>query len=83
MTHFVNILLLFKLTTHEVLNAIALWLGGHTEIEQTGIETNSLNVHYGESHFESPSPYEIYTSTPFYSAPEAEFFLGQTHSEQK
>jgi len=74
MTHFVNILLLFKLPLHQMLNATALRLGGHTKTEQTGIQINCLNVHYGGSHCESPPPYELNTSTPFYSSPEDEFF---------
>jgi hypothetical protein len=47
MTHFVNILLSFKLSPHQMLNANAPRLGGHTKTEQTGIEVNCLNVHYG------------------------------------
>jgi hypothetical protein len=78
MTHFVNMLLLFKLTTYQMMNATALRPGGHTKTEQTGIEINCLNVRYGGSHFESPSPYELYTSTPFYSSPEANFFSPNT-----
>jgi len=74
MTHFVNILLLFKLPPHQMLNATVLRLGGHTNTEQTGTEINCFNVHYGGSHCESPPPHELNTSTPFYSSPEAEFF---------
>jgi len=49
-----------------MLNATALRLSGHAKTEQTGTEINYLNVHYGGSQFESPPPYEPYTSTPFY-----------------
>jgi hypothetical protein len=54
--------------------AKALRPGSHTKPEQTGIETDCLNVYYGGSHFQSTPPYEPYTFTPFNSSPEAELF---------
>jgi len=72
MTHFVNILLLFKLPPHQMLNATVLRLGGHTKTEQTGKEINCLTVYLWR--FALRIPATLRTSTPFYSSPEAEIF---------